>query len=516
MAFDLNNLLNGKSKAAAVQEKTEGPVRDTEKDFEVVMLDVEDLMPSKDNFYSTENIEELALSIELSGEIEQNLIVKPEAHGKYEVIAGHRRRLAALKLVNEGKGEYRKVPCRIKYETDEIKDKVSLIITNSTTRELTDWEKVEQAKELRNILIEYKKQLDKQIKEAIKAGDYCGGCAYYNVDGCDCEELAAEDKETYLAVKGEGCPCYERKRMGRIREIVANMLSTSTTQIGRMEAIENNLSSKFKEEMKKGNIAISTAHELSRLDEDKQEQAYKQFEEKGKLQIKDVKEETKEEITEEQIERIQKAIMDSVKGEANRDIFKANGNIQGIEKALRKHFEKTFKGSKINLEDGTQFIYRYAAEGITIIDEGWKNYLIEYSDLAEIIGIMIDEEILTYDDTPQEETEERTGDNEVEEETEEPEEAEQTGDTEIPGQADITDYEEYLPEVTEKGLSFTEWVQSRYGKGQYNLIKDVVRSVVLQEAEKTLCPAEWEERVTNKVSIWVMDKTAEYKKYMES
>ena len=79
-------------------------------------------MPSKDNFYSTENIDELAMSIELVGHIEQNLVVKPEAHGKYEVVAGHRRRLAALKLVQEGKEEYRKVPCLIKKESDTIKD----------------------------------------------------------------------------------------------------------------------------------------------------------------------------------------------------------------------------------------------------------------------------------------------------------------------------------------------------------------------------------------------------------
>ena len=78
-------------------------------------------MPSKDNFYSTENIDELAMSIELVGHIEQNLVVKPEAHGKYEVVAGHRRRLAALKLVQEGKEEYRKVPCLIKKESDTIK-----------------------------------------------------------------------------------------------------------------------------------------------------------------------------------------------------------------------------------------------------------------------------------------------------------------------------------------------------------------------------------------------------------
>ena len=243
--FNINDLLNGKSKGAAVQT-TEGPA-EQESAFDVVMIDVEDLMPSKDNFYSTENIEELALSIELAGCIEQNLVVKPEAHGKYEVIAGHRRRLAALKLVSEGKEEYRKVPCRIKKESDEIKDKLALIFTNSTARQLSDWEKVQQAKQLKEILTEYKKALQEENKDK---------------------------------------PKEEREKMGRIRDIVAQMLNTSTTQIGRMEAIDNNLSPEFKQELEKGNIGISTAHELSRLDEEKQQEAFRQYEEKAKCTLR--------------------------------------------------------------------------------------------------------------------------------------------------------------------------------------------------------------------------------------
>ena len=178
--FDLNSLLNTKSKGAAVQ--VQGPAQEAENAFSVVMLDVEDLMPSKDNFYSTENIDELAAAIELSGCIEQNLVVKPEAHGKYEVIAGHRRRLAALKLVEEGKEEYRKVPCRIKKESDEIRDRLSLIFTNATARQLTDWEKVKQAEELKEVLTQYKKALQEENKDK---------------------------------------PKEERERIGRIREIVA-------------------------------------------------------------------------------------------------------------------------------------------------------------------------------------------------------------------------------------------------------------------------------------------------------
>lgn len=485
--FDLNSLLNGKSKGAAGQTQEQTAAEQTEGQgtpFEVVMLDVEDLMPSKDNFYSTENIDELAVSIELAGGIEQNLVVKPEAHGKYEVIAGHRRRLAALKLVAEGKEEYRKVPCRIKKESDEIKDRLALIFTNSTARQLTDWEKVQQAKELKEVLTEYKKALQEENKDK---------------------------------------PKEEREKMGRIREIVAQMLNTSTTQIGRMEAIDNNLSPEFKQELERGNIGISTAHELSRLNEEDQANAYKQYEEKGELHIKDVKQEQKPEITDEQVEQAQKAIIDAIKGEANRAVFNAKGTA-GIEKALRKHFEKTFKGSKINLEDGSHFIYRFSAEGITIINEEWQNYLIEYADLAEIVELMIDNGDLVYDDTIEEVQEEQKDTKEEAGETFNgmneqmaADNTEEEGEGELPGQQDMSDYPEYVPDPSEKGLEFTKWIQEKYGTGQYNMIQKVVRDTILSQAEENnnICPKEWETRLTNAISVWVMGKTKEYQTYLQ-
>ena len=482
--FNINDLLNGKSKGAAVQT-TEGQA-EQESTFDVVMIDVEDLMPSKDNFYSTENIEELALSIELAGCIEQNLVVKPEAHGPYEVIAGHRRRLAALKLVSEGKEEYRKVPCRIKKESDEIKDKLALIFTNSTARQLSDWEKVQQAKQLKEILTEYKKALQEENKDK---------------------------------------PKEEREKMGRIRDIVAQMLNTSTTQIGRMEAIDNNLSPEFKQELEKGNIGISTAHELSRLDEEKQQEAFRQYEEKGEMHIKDVKQEQKPEITDEQVEQAQEAIKHAITGEANRAVFKVKSDVAAVEKALRKFFDKSFKGSTVEYDGGKSFIYRFAAEGMTLVNNTtWENYLIEYPDLAEIVVLMIDNGDLAYDDTPevkqeeQENTEEDAGEtfsgmNEptaaVDEEEEETEN--------LPGQRDMSDYPEYVPDPQEKGLSFTEWIGKKYGTGQYNMIGKVVRDTILTQAQedKEICPKEWEGRLTNALSVWVMEKTREYQTYLQ-
>ena len=482
--FDLNSLLNTKSKGAAVQ--AEGPAQEEENAFSVVMLDVEDLMPSKDNFYSTENIDELAAAIELSGCIEQNLVVKPEAHGKYEVIAGHRRRLAALKLVEEGKEEYRKVPCRIKKESDEIRDRLSLIFTNATARQLTDWEKVKQAEELKEVLTEYKKALQEENKDK---------------------------------------PKEERERIGRIREIVAQMLNTSTTQVGRMEAISNNLSQEFKGELEKGNINISTAHELSRLDEEGQKKAYEQYEEKGELHIKDVKPEEKEEITDEQAEKAQEAIKDAIKGEVNRAVFKVKENVAAVERTLRKYFSKSFQGKKF---DGGKYIYRFQADGITIIDtEKWGNFLIDYSDLAEIVVLMIENNQLSYDDTPEEVQEEETGE-EIEEEAagevDAPQEAEPEAQEEenepLPGQQDMSDYPDYVPEVQEKGLSFTEWIAKKYGMGQYTLIGKEVRAVIASALEANKgnmpCPAEWENKVTNALSVWVSGKTKEYQQYLQS
>ena len=314
--------------------------------------------------------------------------------------------------------------------------------------------------------------------------------------------------------------------MGRIREIVAQMLNTSTTQIGRMEAIENNLSTEFKQELEKGNIGISTAHELSRLDGEGQAKAYQQYEEKGEMHIKDVKQEQKAEITDEQVERVQMAITDAIKGEANRDIFKVKDSLEGIEKMLRKHFERTFKGSKINLEDGRHFVYRFAAEGITIINEEWQNYLIEYADLAGIVALMIENGDLAYDDSPEEVQEETEDAGEENEETfngmNEPTAAVDPQEEEkpLPGKQDMSDYPDYVPEVREKGLSFTEWIAKKYGMGQYTLIGKEVRAVIASALEANKgnmpCPAEWENKVTNALSVWVSGKTKEYQQYLQS
>jgi len=263
--LDLKSLLSSSSLNAIQDEEC------TSNKIKIVQLSIHDLIPSEDNFYSVEDITTLKNSIEIFG-IKQNLTVKQEDNGKYTIIAGHRRRLASLALVEEGKTEYEMLPCSIESELDGIKEQLLLITTNATTRQLTDWEKTQQAKKMRELLEHYKKQ---------------------------------------------------EKIPGRIRELIAEILETSPSQVGRMESISKNLTDPFQEEFKQEHINISTAYELSTLPEDKQEDVLIQYKDQGSLSIKDVKEkkaEIKETVIEDSVIREQednKHIQEQEQGTCN-------------------------------------------------------------------------------------------------------------------------------------------------------------------------------------------------------
>ena len=236
--FNLNQLLNDKSTSGAAEESA----RPRKQVYKTVAISVYDLVPSKDNFYSMEQIQDLKLAIELVGGVKQNLNVTPMENGKYKVLAGHRRRLASIALVEEGKPEYEFVPCNIEAteedaEIQEIRDEIMLIVTNSQ-REKTDWDKIEEVKRLKSVLERFKKSA---------------------------------------------------KMPGRLRELMAEALNTSTSQIERRETISKKLTPEFKDELKEGRVNISTAYELSRLPEGQQKESFKEYKETGAVSIKDAK-----------------------------------------------------------------------------------------------------------------------------------------------------------------------------------------------------------------------------------
>ena len=112
MGFDINNFLNAESK------------KEVKSDWKPVKLSVHKLRPAagKENFYHMDDkeIEETARTIELVG-IQQYPVVKPiPGTDEYEIIAGHKRRLAILKLIAEGKTEYEMIPCKIETAEDSM------------------------------------------------------------------------------------------------------------------------------------------------------------------------------------------------------------------------------------------------------------------------------------------------------------------------------------------------------------------------------------------------------------
>lgn len=255
--FNLNQILSDTSKAAAGGGSAKP--RPSESRYE--KLSVFDLVPSEDNFYSMREIGELKAAIEIAGKVLQNLVVVPLGDGKYKVIAGHRRRLASIELVNGGKPEYEFVPCVIEpteeaADEQEIRDGLDLIVTNSQ-REKTAWDKIEEVRYLREVL--EKAKTKPRFVELLRR----------------IVEKTFEDGE--LQTDGT-------------RDFIAKVLHTSTTQIGRYDTIIRHLSPEFTEELKADRINLSTAYELAGLPAENQNAAFKEYHLTGAISIKAARE----------------------------------------------------------------------------------------------------------------------------------------------------------------------------------------------------------------------------------
>ena len=248
MAFDILSLQRGRGTVQAKSRADEQAGRAALK-----YIDVYDLIPSEDNFYSMSAIGELAALIEVSGGVKQPGLVVPLGGGKYKVIAGHRRRLASIFLVEQGKEQYRKMPCMVEEtsgeepedpeeaaeaaEIREIDEGILLIATNGQ-REKSDWERVQEVTRLR-ALLERKRQ--------------------------------------------------HQKIPGQTRKIIAEQLGTTPAQVGRYESIAKHLAPDFQAEFAAGRVNVSTAYELSTLPEEEQADALEEYRQRGALSLEDVR-----------------------------------------------------------------------------------------------------------------------------------------------------------------------------------------------------------------------------------
>lgn len=186
--------------------------------FSVQYIDIKNIERNKKNFYEIVNVDELAEDIKMNG-LNHNLVVRKLDNGKYELISGERRYTALTQLVEQGNEIFALVPCKV-IEANDIDSEIILIQANAQTRELTEIEKLEQVKRL---------------------------------------------TELYKTKKKNG-----EKVPGKIREIIANDLKLSPTQVGRYERINKNLIPELKEILENGNLTIANASEFSSLSEDNQ------------------------------------------------------------------------------------------------------------------------------------------------------------------------------------------------------------------------------------------------------
>ncbi|RGU89813.1 hypothetical protein DWW31_18345 [Clostridium sp. AF15-17LB] len=247
--FDLKELMNKRSLEKTGQQDTEY----IEDDMEIITLDVYDLVPSEDNFYSMEDIESLKSSIVRFGLLQPILIRPDRGDGKHDIKAGHRRRLACISLVeDENLEKYRYVPCVIKreeeYASAETEDEKRLnavlerleLIEANMFRDKSEWEKMEEALQ--------QEELIEELRKVIK-------------------------------LSGRTRTILKEFTDGKIKE----------AQMGRYKVIKKNLCAELMEEFKLGNIGISVTYDAARMTPEHQKQAFDILRGNGTLTGEDIK-----------------------------------------------------------------------------------------------------------------------------------------------------------------------------------------------------------------------------------
>nr|DAK88027.1 MAG TPA: hypothetical protein [Caudoviricetes sp.] len=220
-------------------------------DQTIVYRDPRELIPTQENFYNTRNIEKLKASIKITGYLMQPILIE-NVNEKDRVLAGHRRRLCCIDLINEGDTRFEKVPCMYASEIKipgmetlslEEKEKIEPIlrqfkvIQTNNYRDKSDWEKMQEFLEMEKIV--------KQFKES-------------------------------MGLKGN------------LRDELKELMGISGGQYSRYKKISNNLIEELMKEFKEERIKISVVDAVASLKPELQQQSYEIFMENGTLTPSDV------------------------------------------------------------------------------------------------------------------------------------------------------------------------------------------------------------------------------------
>ena len=184
-------------------------------DMQIVQIPLSQLIINEHNFFTVEDVQELADHIALHG-LFNPLTVCAAGDGKYRIVAGHRRR-KALELLGR-----KDAPCIVKTYDGEDSEMVALIQSNLTSRELTYYEKMEAVIRLEKAL--------RRMKE-----------------------------------RGVELP-------GRLRDHLAEQTNESASAVHRMQYIHKNLSPVLLEALRREQIGESVADELAHSSKKVQEE----------------------------------------------------------------------------------------------------------------------------------------------------------------------------------------------------------------------------------------------------
>jgi len=283
----INNLLNNSSKSR----------------MKITMIPYEDIVRNEHNHYSIEDIESLAASISDVG-LREPLEVKALDDDRYMLIGGERRYTAIGQLRAEGSTRYDLVPCIVMDVqsidlplSDELKELYVLTTTNAEQREKTDYDLMLQVQNLSRI---------------------------------------------YTELKAAGYPL-----RGRQRDMIADKLGISPTQVQRYSSINKHLDEDLKEDFKEGKMPLTVASAAAALPKEKQ------------AALKDLTSE-KEEITQKDVDQVASVTSSCSPKETKKEVDQAEVTVnadflQGLKGQVQElQYDLSNGGISVSLDQETR------------------------------------------------------------------------------------------------------------------------------------------------------------------
>jgi ParB family chromosome partitioning protein len=279
--FGINDILNAKSKAGAAA---------TVGEYTEIYLSPYEVKAAPENTHQKlEGIEELADSFLHVGQEQPTVLARIK--GEFYIIDGHRRNAANILNLERGHKEYEKIRYRYK-DMSEAMYELSLLAGNGYTQPLTAYEKTRLVERTKAALIRAKEE-----------------------DGLEIQ--------------------------GKMRDLIAAMLNESSTNVARMESINNNATPEVKEQLKNGNMGITAAYEAAKLPENEQKELAEKVASGENLRAKEIAAKVAEKTAAKAAEDAEQAQHEYEKQQEESD--------KEIEKAERKRQEAEEKAKEADI-----------------------------------------------------------------------------------------------------------------------------------------------------------------------